>query len=398
MSEVKQDITEIARKQRHLSLLRKVKENQPLSAAELGELQGYESQPSAAKENRKSQIVNHKSRRSLTEASAQRLGLSCKDLAEADAASGLGPNLMKYFERHPRLRKAYDRGRLLRYLVELAPKAMIYEAARRLKDLGFSQFETAQDLRDFLDGDAEANELWETARVNGWIANREALVKTAGQGNVAAIKLMDKWAVDRQRETGEAGSANFGRVGVNQAAELFGVARETIHEWRTEKGLPANIDGTFDLHRAIQWYEDYTLKKAVRGKGEVGPLNPFQQVKTERERLQLEKDRGELIEREAVVGFQVVMMQNVVNAFHGAADLANRCFGQPREEIVARLEEFSDEVMGKLQHVPAELKLTPRAEAKLIELYEAIKPQMDGRKLATEVTESRKKGTTNGHE
>ena len=58
MTQGKQDITAIARKQRHLSLLRKVKENQTLIAAELGELQGYESQPPSTKENRKSQIIN----------------------------------------------------------------------------------------------------------------------------------------------------------------------------------------------------------------------------------------------------------------------------------------------------------------------------------------------------
>ncbi|HUW61908.1 MAG TPA: hypothetical protein VMZ06_12985 [Candidatus Bathyarchaeia archaeon] len=388
MTQGKQDITAIARKQRHLSLLRKVKENQTLIAAELGELQGYESQPPSTKENRKSQIANHKSQRSpLTEAESQRLGYEYKDLAEADAASGIRPNLSKYFSRHPRLRKAYDRGRLLRYLVELAPKALIYDSARRMKDLGFSQFESAQNLRDFLDGDAEARELWETARVNAWIKNRESLEKKAGEGDVAAIKLMERWAQDRQRETGEPGAANFSRVGVNQTAELLHVTRETIHEWRTEKGLPVNIDGTFDLYRAIPWWGDFKLKQAVRGRDAVSPLNPFQAVKTERERLQLEKDRGELIEREAVIAFQVVMMQNVVNAFHGAADLANRVFGQPREEIVARLEEFGDEVMAKFQHVPAELKLSDRALTKLTELYEAIKPQRDADKLATEDTE-----------
>jgi len=327
----------------------------------------------------------------MSEASAQRLGLESQDLAVADARSGIGPNLAKYFARHPRLRKAYDRGRLLRYLVELAPKAMIYEAARRLKDLGFSQFETAQNLRDFLDGDAEANELWETARVNGWIANREALVKTAGEGNVQAIKLMDKWAVDRQRETGELGAANFSRVGVNQTAELFGVRRETIHDWYTTKGLPQNIDGTFDLHRAIAWWGDFELKKAVRGRDAVGPLSPFQDVKVKHMLLKLDQEQGELVNRGDILGFQMAEMQNVVNAFNAIADLANRVFGQPREEIVSRLEDFRDEVMAKLQHVPAELKLSDRALTKLAEFYEAIKPQRDADKLATESTESTEK-------
>jgi hypothetical protein len=252
---------------------------------------------------------------------------------------------------------------------------MIYEAARRLKDLGFVQFDSPESLRAFLDKDAEAKDLWETARVNGWIDNREALQKTAGEGNVKAIQLIDKWAVDRQKETGESGGVSFTRVGVNQMAELFAVTRQTIYEWYRDKGLPQNADGTFDLARAIQWFEDFTLKKAVRGKDAVGILNPFQAVKTERERMLLEQARGELLEREVILGWQIALMQNIVNAFNAIADLANRCFGQPREQIVERLEDFRDEVMGKLQAVPAELKLSTEAEGKLIELYEILKPQ-----------------------
>jgi len=327
----------------------------------------------------------------MSEAAAQRLGFACKDIAEADVQSGIRPNLARYLERHPRLRAAFDRGRLLRYLVELAPKAMVYEAARRLKDLGFNQFETPQNLRGFLDGDKEANELWETSRVNGWIANREALVKTAGEGNVKAIQLLDKWAVDRQRETGEPG-VNFNRVGVNQMAELFGVTRQTIHDWYRDQGLPQNTDGTFDLARAIPWYEEFTLKKAVRGKDAVGPLNPFQDIKVKHMQLKFEQEQGELYGRGEAIGWQVAMMQNIVNAFNAIADLANRVFGQSREEIVALLEDFRDEIMGKMKHVPAELKLSEPALMKLTEFYEVIKPQKNAKKLTTESTEIIEKG------
>jgi hypothetical protein len=157
--------------------------------------------------------------------------------------------------------------------------------------------------------------------------------------------------------------------------ELFGVARQTIYEWRTQKGLPVNVDGTFDLHSAISWFEDFTLKKAVRGNSAISPLNPFQSVKTERERLKLEQDRGELIERGSVIAWRCAILQNIVNAFNNITDLANRVFGQSREEIVSRLEEFRDDVTAKLQHVPAALKLTSEATKKLQELDEILKPQ-----------------------
>lgn len=346
--------------------------------------------------NRQSKIENRKSsrrQRSLSQTAAKRLGFECRCIAEADKVSGLESELAKYFERHPKIRAAFDRGRLLRYLVELAPNTDIHSAARKLKQLGFEQFESVQTLRDFLDGDNEAFELWETARVNGEIENWKSLRDTAKDGNVQAIKLLDKWTVDRQREKGEtASAANFFHISVGQMAELFGTTRQTIHTWYTEKGLPQNADGSFDLFRAIGWYGDFCLKKTVRGRDAISPLNPFQAVKTERERLKLEQDRGELIERGEVIGFCTSMMQNVVNAFNSISDLANRVFGQPREEIVLRLEDFRDDVMAKLQHVPAELKLSDEAMEKLKEFQESIQPQKHKKDSATEGTETTEKG------
>ena len=187
-----------------------------------------------SKKKRKSKIVNRKSRRrrrSLSQAAARRLGFECRCIAEADKVSGLESELAKYFERHPKIRASFDRGRLLRYLVELAPNAMIYEAARKLKNLGFDRFESGQALRDFLDNDSEAFELWETARVNGEIDNRKWLRQAASDGNVKAIQLLDKLAADRQRETGEtAAAANFFHISVSQMAELLALpARRFTH-------------------------------------------------------------------------------------------------------------------------------------------------------------------------
>jgi len=309
----------------------------------------------------------------LLMADCQRLGYQYSDIAEADINSGIGPNLANYLARHQKLRAAYDRGRLLKKLVELAPVATVTDAARQLKNIGFVQFKTGQDLRDFLDKDPEACELWDTADTNATIENRESLRQAAKDGNTKAIQMMDTWFRDRKGE-GAVSGQSFDRVNINQMAELFGITRQTLYEWRTQRGLPVNVDGSFDLHSAINWFEDFTLKKAVRGNSAINPLNPFQAVKTEREKLKLEQDRGELIESERVIAWRCAILQNIVNAFNAITDLANRVFGQSREEIVSRLEEFRDEIMAKIQYVPAELKLGPEAAKKLQELDEIIKP------------------------
>jgi len=325
---------------------------------------------------RKKKRKTKKGRTLLNQAQCQRLGYDYADIAEADKAAGLSTNLSKYLTKHPKLRANYDRGRLLKKLIELAPVATVTDAARQLKNIGFTEFQAGQDLRDFLDKDTEASELWESASVNAWIENREALRTTAKDGNAKAIQMMENWIRDRKTDGTIAGTS-FNRIGVNQIAELFGVTRTTIYEWRTQKGLQANVDGSFDLHTAILWFEDYTLKKAVRGREAVSALNPFQTVKTERERLKLEQDRGELIGRESFIAWRCAILQNIVNAFNAITDLANRVFGQTREEIVDRLEEFRDDVMAKLQHVPAELKLTSEAAKKLQELDEILKPKTE---------------------
>lgn len=317
-----------------------------------------------------------KPKRRLSLASAQRLGYSCKNIAEADKASGLTTNLAKYLGKHPKVRAAYDRGRLLKYIAELAPKALIYEAAKRLKELGFAEIDSAQALRDFFDSDAEANELWETERVNGFITNRENAINSAASGNIKAIEFIDKWCVDRLKEMGEPG-VNFHRVTVGQMAELFGTSRQSIHEWYTQKGLPQNTDGSFDLFRAIGWYGDYQLKKAVRGKESISPLNPQQAVKAKIQELQYQQMLGEMVERGAFIGFMAAIMQNLVNAFNSLPDLANRIYAQEREQIVEHLEDFRDEVMAIVQKVPEELRLSKKAEAKLMELYEILKPQIN---------------------
>jgi hypothetical protein len=389
MSENK-DITEIARKQRYLTLLKKVKGGQSLSKGELAELEQFQDAGGTPTTQLETQNSKLKTCYRINCADAQRLGYESADIAAADIASKLNQNLFDYLSRHPKMRAAYDRGRLLRQLAISAPNCLIYEAARQLKDLGFSQFQSGQDLRDFLDKDPEANELWESARVNGAIENRQSLRETANNGNVKAIELLEKWSADRQRETGEVAGENFGKVTTNQMAELFGVTRQTIYDWKTQRGLQSNIDDTYDLHTALLWFEDYVQKKVVRGNNAVSSLNPFQAVKTKREELKLQEDIGELIPRTIVIGTWQAQMQNVVNAFNGITDLANRIFSQEREEIVQRLEDFRDEIFTKIQHVPAELKLTAEAENKLQELFELLKPENTGNRIQETENENKK--------
>lgn len=305
-------------------------------------------------------------------AQAQRLGYDYETIAEADKNSGIKSNLFDYLSKHPKLRDSYDRGRLLRVLVRTAPNSMIYEAATKLKNLGFNQFKTGQDLRDFLDKDAEANEMWETARVNAAIKNREDLRNAAAGGNVKAIELLDKWTIDRRKETGET-FTGFNRIGVNQMAELFRVSRTTVWDWATQKGLPKNIDGSFDLSAAIQWFEKYSIQKVTTKTGPV-TLNPLQSVKAENAKLELQEKKGELTKREKYIGWRLLILKSLKGKMDDIISVSNLLYGQPREEIANILEKYRDELFKCIRDVPAELKLPKEAMQKLNELYEIIGP------------------------
>jgi len=300
---------------------------------------------------------------------ARKLGFECEDLASADIAlhndrPRLRKALAEYLEKYPVLKDAYERGRLLRNLKGCAETMTVSQAA---KWLGFGN---GYELRAVLDSDGEARNIWEQRQLDTIVTGKRNVLGLLDKGDAKALRLFELFLKDNQQVT--AAAADLEHLGMNQVADLFGYSRQAVNEWYTSKGLPRNGDNTFDLKTTIKWFEDYCIRKAARGRGAVGPLNPFQQVKTEREKLKLAEDRGELLDRGAVIGWQVAQLQNVMNAFDKIADYANLMYGQSREQIVEQLEEIRDIVLARLQNVPERLKLSDGAESALMKLYEAI--------------------------
>ena len=228
------------------------------------------------------------------------LGYQCESLTEADTKIDLDKPLAKVIEKYKSLKAAWRRGKLLRELEGLAETATVSQAAFKLKELGFEEFATGQVLRNFMDHDSEADDLWRSVSITTWINNRRNLLTAAADGNARAMQLVEIWLKDRTEDS-PIGS-DTGRLRVNEIAEIFGVTRITINDWYKKQGLPRNGDGSFDLKTAIRWFEDFTIKKCGRGKGPVSILNPFQQVKTERERVKLLRDQGAVVNRGNAIG------------------------------------------------------------------------------------------------
>jgi len=301
---------------------------------------------------------------------ARRLGFECDDLTAADIVLHaerplLRKTLAEYCLKYPPVKAGFERGQLLRNAAYCAETMNVTQAARWLG------FETGFSFRRLMDSDAEVKNVWDQKKLETIVRGRTALLKLVDKGDARAIKMLESISHDEQQ--GQAQGADFNRLGMNQVSELFGYSRQAVTDWYNDKGLPRNSDNTFDLKTTIKWFEDYTQKKATRGKSTIGPLNPFQQVKTERERLKLLEDRGELVDRGAAIGFQIAQLQNVINTFDKITDLANLMYGQTREEIVKVLEDLRDECLARLQHMPDQLKLSEEQAVTLGVLYEQLR-------------------------
>jgi transcriptional regulator with XRE-family HTH domain len=369
---------EIAKRQRHLHLLGKIKQNQALSKAELTELRRYERTIPAQKTVKRAKVKTvkrakvskaPKKKAPLTEAQCRRLGYDYADLLEADSLLEKKPTLAKILSRHPRLRRAFRRGQLLQHLRRLAPVTdCITHAAIRLKTLGFD-FAAGQVLRDFLDRDGEALEIWTTAEANAWIDNREDLRATAKDGNVKAIQLIDAWFTGRERES-KSDAPDLSHLPQQDICDLLGVTRQTLLAWEKNDRLPRNADKSYHLAGVIKWHGEFCRAKAS---GPAPAKDRMRDAKAERLELQVAAEKGQLLDRGEVVAGLVARAEKLAGAFrYKRRELALMLHGQTVESIEQTLGRFFDDLQTELLDVPEYLKLSAETEQKFRELLGMI--------------------------
>lgn len=304
-------------------------------------------------------------------AASRRLGYEHGSLVKADLAWAGGPNLAKLLSspRHPKLKAAFDRGRLLRELERLAKVAIVAHAAKRLKALGFG-FETGRAFRDFLDTDPEARDLWEWSYADAWIENREHLRAAAAEGSGPAMRMLDEWFKDREAEGRPAG-ADLARLSQKEICDLLGVTRVTAADWQANHRMPRNADGSYDLGAVIRWYTDFLKRKAP---GAVKTADTLRDLKAEKMRLEVLEQKGDLLDRAEVVGGFVARWQKLTGALsQKRRELASMLHGQTTDGIEQILERFFEDRRAELLEVPEFLRLEGEAEQKLTELLEMIK-------------------------
>ncbi len=371
---------EIARKQRHVLLLGKIKQNQALSPAELKELEQYEratlkkrTDTSAhnARANRteksKSASTGKRRRRLISPLRLQRLAYVCDDMAEADHTSALRRPLADIIAGDAALLAAWRRGQFLRNL-EMAACTMpnISRAASFLRIPGGSK-----GLREILDNDLEAGDVWLQNWIQTEIAVRKSIVENAKSGNSKAIEVAAAWALQGDSDRPPGGS-NFRRVTMLELADLMGVTRQAIDKWTRQRSMPRNADGTFDLKEVFVWFETDIAAK-IRNPGNSAEHDPMRKRKTQLIEIDIDLKLGRLLERGPVLSGFVARFQLLkvsLSAFPRDIGplLENRSLSQIQEILGKAIASLLEEQ----KKIPEELSLPAGAAGSLAECMEQL--------------------------
>ena len=304
--------------------------------------------------------------RRLTVAAAKSLGYLSENLTAADADSGLDVTLAGLFryKKYAHLKAAFERGQFLRNLKAKAGVVdTVSEAAAALK------LSSGQALRDILDTDIEAADIWYQTRLDTRIRVREAMLQAAKDGNQKAIAVVENYLKDQDAQR-PAGS-DLTKLLQKEIADLFDVTRITVNDWCNKQKCPRNSDGTHNLYEVIRWYGDYERGKTT---GKMPSADTLRDVNAEINRLKLAKMRDELVEIEPVVAGLVKRWQVMVAAFqYKRRELATMCHGQTVDSMIDIFSRHFDDLQRQMLDVSDVLSLSAEAEATFNLLIEQIK-------------------------
>ncbi len=298
----------------------------------------------------------------------KRLAIEFESMAEASTAAKTKRPLNKLMTDYPVLRKAWDRGRFLRNLKELAATAVTIPEAEEALEL------EAGYLKKEMEEDREVADTWNQARLATTIEIKAALVTAAKEGKPTAIKNVARILRTEIAKT----AADLAHVSIAQMIEITGKTRQTVHDWYTKYGLSRNSDKTFNLVQFFGWFEEFTIRK-TRGAGKPLALtDPLKAAKAEKLELDLAHQRDQLLDRGAVLAGQLARQQNLVNAIsHKAEDLSMLCHGQPPEKITVILSSFFQDLRSQQCQVSEQLRLPPQAAETFRKLLEELRPEGD---------------------
>ncbi len=330
-------------------------------------LQSQSRNPMKKKANRKPGKNRKLLRRPIGLLAVKRLGYECDTLAEADRVANLRRCLAGVIAGDAALLAAWRRGQFLRNL-EMAACTMpnISRAAKFLRIEG-----GAKGLREILDNDLEAGDVWLQNWIQTEIAVRQSIVENAKSGNSKAIEVAAAWALQGDSDRPPGGS-NFRRVTMLELADLMGVTRQAIDKWTRQRAMPRNADGTFDLKQVFVWFEADVAAK-IKNPGNSAEHDPMRKRKTQLIEIDIDLKLGRLLERGPVLkGFvaRFQLLKVSLSAFPRDIGplLENRSLSQIQEILLKAVASLLEEQ----KKIPEELSLPAGAAEAFGECLEQL--------------------------
>jgi len=289
-------------------------------------------------------------------------------MTEAAASLESGQSLAFALKKNKKYKNAWQKGRFLRKLGQLAETAATTAEAERALELDTGE------LSKLLGRNGEVADLWHSKRLSLIIELKKSLVKSAMEGKAAAIKNIEKIL---RNELKSKHQGDYHNVTINEMIELTGRTRQTIHSWYTKYGLQRNSDKTFDLGVFIPWIEDFIAQKLNNSPKSAFSDDPLKEAKAEKLQLDMNRVKGSLLERQQVMAGLLARQQNLINNLNDnkADEIASSCENKQAGKIAEILKTFFADVLRLQCHIPEQLRLSKEAAVKFCGLLSEIKAE-----------------------
>lgn len=372
---------------RYVWLLQKVQANkQPLSGPELKELEKYEAEMKKKNEKPSNNEAQTDVKPTLTAGRKMELNASTlkllaflgKSIAECETIlvmetpktarknkkntkktpKSTPKTLNQIFIDKPELKAAFERGRFLKALADLAESNLtIAEIEAELKKNQFLKKE--DELAKIFAADSETADLFNQSRHKHIIDVQQILKANLHKASPAAIRAYKTLFVNEMAVP----AADLSHITSKQMQDITGKTRQTVeNDWPKKFGLSRNSDGTFNLAVFFPWFEAHTINTKTSG-GRSGEPEALRSKKAEMLDIELKERTGQLLDRRSVIAGLVGRTQLEKNMFDKFIDKVPALIeNQPVERIRKIIEDSFTEIRNEMIKHKLELKLSPELQ------------------------------------
>jgi hypothetical protein len=372
---MKESAITIARKQRHILLLQKVKDNKALTPKEVQELEGYEAKhqaAEAAQPQAASQPAKSKTPRAM-EASIRHAGFECESIEAAAERLGVA-DIESLLTGKPKLAVAWERGRFLRQVRAIATETLV--VADEVDRFLVPALERGR-FAELLKCDKTLHDVWTSGRALAATGPQRGLKRLADAGDARAMSIYERLLVDRS-EAGAGRQIEWDNLTPTQLEQATGIKRNQWRRWEEKHGCPRRANRRYSLPAVIEWLREHEATGGIRL--EHG-LNPLQAEKVRRERMANDENEGRLMETDLHVeeicrrARCLAALLSAERAQEWSLAFAGKTEAQLREIILPAFEKVVDEY----EKIPDDVTLPAAARAKFEEGFQLLrvsKPQM----------------------